>query len=67
MPSSFNPINFLLDFIETLGQTANLLWDWLFEPITIGSWTFTPILAIGGGILITLLIAKLIKDFIPVA
>ena len=57
--------NFLLEFITTLGETATLLWNWLFSEVTIGTYTFRPILAVGGGILITFIILKLIKEFIP--
>lgn len=60
-----NIFSFLLDFITTLGNTAQLLWEWLFDEVTIGVYTFRPILAVGGGLLITFLVLKLVKEFIP--
>lgn len=60
----FNIIIFLWDFFDVLGNFATLLYNFLFSPITIGTFTFTPILAIGGGVIITLITIKLIKEFV---
>jgi hypothetical protein len=42
-----------------------MVWNWLFNEITIGIWTFRPILLIGGSMLLVLISAKLIKEFVP--
>ena len=62
---TFNPITYLYDFFFTLADMVSFLASFLFTQITIGTWTFTPIIALGGGMIITLLIAKLIKEFVP--
>lgn len=60
-----NPITFLLDFFYELMKMAQSLWNWLFNPVSIGTWTFRPILIIGGSMLLILLGARLIKQFVP--
>lgn len=60
-----NPITFLYDFIYELMKMAQNVWNWLFNEITIGVWTFRPILIIGGSMLLVLIGAKLIKEFVP--
>lgn len=64
---TFNPITFLYDFFFTLADMVQWLISFLFTEIKIGSISFTPVLALGGGVIITLLIAKLVKEFIPLA
>lgn len=60
-----NPITFLLDFVYELMKMAQNIWDWLFNEVTIGIWTFRPILIVGGSMLLVLLVARLIKQFVP--
>lgn len=62
---TFNPITFLYDFFFTLADMVSFISAFLFTPVTIGKFTFTPIIALGGGMIVTLLIAKLIKEFVP--
>lgn len=60
-----NPITFLYDFIYELMKMAQNVWNWLFDEIQIGMWRFRPILIIGGSMLLILIGAKLIKEFVP--
>lgn len=65
-----NPIMLLLDFFNVLKDCAVILYNFLFEEYTIIGITFRPfaIIGIGGGVgLVAFIIAKLVKDFIPVA
>lgn len=62
-----NPITFLLDFVYELMKMAQNVWNWLFDETTIGIWKFRPILIIGGSMLIILIVARLIKQFVPLA
>lgn len=62
-----NPITFLLDFVYELMKMAQNIWNWLFDEVKIGIWTFRPILIIGGSMLLILLGARLIKQFVPMA
>lgn len=60
-----NPITFLLDFVYELMKMAQNVWDWLFNEVTIGIWKFRPILLVGGSLLLVLIVARLIKQFVP--
>lgn len=60
-----NPITFLYDFIYELMKMSQNVWNWLFNEITIGVWTFRPILLVGGSMLLILIGAKLVKEFVP--
>lgn len=60
-----NPFTFLYNIFQLLLKMANLLYEFLFKEITIGSFTFTPLFAIGGGVMITLIITRLIKQYVP--
>lgn len=63
----FNPLTFLFDFFYRLVDLVEWLYSFLFTEIQIGSIKFTPIFAIGGGVIITIIIAKLVKEFVPLA
>lgn len=60
-----NPFSFLYNIFQLLSNMATILYDFLFQEITIGTFTFIPLFAIGGGVMITLIIARLIKQFVP--
>lgn len=62
---TFNPLTFLYDFFFTLADLVSYLYAFLFSEIKIGNWSFVPIYAVGAGTIITLIIAKLIKEFVP--
>lgn len=67
---NFNPITFLYDFFYYLVNFVSKLWDFLYSDVTLGSWTFKPLALIGasGGVtIIVLLIAKFIKEYVPLA
>ena len=71
-----NVIDIFFKLFELLASYANIMYNWLFTPVNLGikidiigiDWSinFTPFFAIGGGVIITLLVARLIKLFIPV-
>lgn len=65
--NNFNPVTFLYDFFFLLVDLVSWLYSFLFTEINLKIVKFTPIYAIGGGVIITLLIAKLIKEFVPIA
>lgn len=60
-----NPFKFLYNIFNLLVSMATILYDFLFREITIGTFTFIPLFAIGGSVMITLIIARLIKQFVP--
>lgn len=61
----FNIFLFLYDFFFTLKDFANFLYGFIFMEVTIGTYTFQPVVVLGGGIIVTFIILKLVKDFIP--
>lgn len=60
-----NPFNFLYNIFQLLVEMANILYNFLFQEITIGTVRFIPLFVIGGGVMITLIIMRLIKQFVP--
>lgn len=64
---AINPITLLLDIWDLLVDLTGFLYNFLFDEITLGSLTFRPIEVLGTLTVITLIIMKLVKDFIPVA
>ena len=65
MIQDFNPLLFLLDFFNILADFARVLWDFLFNEQTIGTWTFRPVFVLGASTIIVLIIARLVKQFVP--
>lgn len=60
-----NPFTFLYNFFFILRDCAVLLYHFLFEEQKIGNWSFIPVFVLGGATFIIILVAKLIKDFVP--
>lgn len=52
---------------EKLADLANVLYNFLFTRIGIGDWSFSLWQVLGGVLIVTLLIAWLIKKLIPIA
>lgn len=65
MIQDFNPLLFLLDFFNILADFARILWVFLFDEVTLGTWTFRPVFVLGASTIIVLIIARLIKQFVP--
>lgn len=63
--NTFNPFNILLDFFNVLADFSNLVYTFLFREITIGTWSFQPFFVLGTGVIITLIIARIVKLVIP--
>ena len=51
------------EFFQTIIGWASSIWDWLYSDVTIGSWTFKPLL-IGGGVMVALIASWLIGKII---
>lgn len=62
---TFNPFSILINFFDVLSKFANLIYAFLFREITIGEWSFQPFFVLGTGIIVTLIIARIIKLVIP--
>lgn len=62
-----NPFTFLYNVFDLLVNMATILYNFLFQEIEIGTIKVIPLFAIGGVIMITLIIARLIKQFVPLA
>lgn len=60
-----NIFTFLLDFFNVLSSLAVNIWNFINTTIHIGDYSFKPVLVLGGGVFATLLILKLVKDFVP--
>lgn len=65
MIDSFNPFDILLNFFNVLSSFATIIYNFLFQEITIGSWTFQPFFVLGTGVIVTLIIARIVKLVIP--
>lgn len=61
------PLMLLYEFWGILVDGTTLLYNFLFQDITVIGITFKPFYVIGTAGLITLIIAKVIKEFVPVA
>jgi len=60
-----NPINILFWLFDMLLSLTTNLYNFLFTETTLLGLTFTPFYAIGGGVIITLLVAYIIKLVTP--
>lgn len=64
---SFNPLLLLYEFFGVLSDLARLLWGFLFDEITIGTWSFRPIYVLGTALIVVLIAARIVKQFVPLA
>jgi hypothetical protein len=68
-PNILNPFEISIQLFDLLLEWSTALYNFLFTPITLNflltNITFTPFFAIATSLVVTLLIMKLVKDFIP--
>lgn len=68
-PNILNPFEISFELFDLLLEWSSALYNFLFTPITLNflltNITFTPFFAIATSLVVTLLVMKLVKDFIP--
>lgn len=62
--TNWNIFEFFESFFSTLITYANTLWTWLSADITIGGVTIKLITVLGGAVITTLILWRIIKEFV---
>lgn len=62
---TLNIFDVLFQLFQLLLVYAQTAYNFIFSSITIGSYTFNPFFAIGGTLIITLIILNLAKEHVP--
>ena len=61
----FNVFTFMFELIDKMADLYGIMYDFLFNNITLGQWEVSVWGLIGGVGLISLLIAKMVKAVVP--
>ena len=58
---------FIFEIFQKLLSAGSVIYSFLFSTVTVGDITFSPFAVLGGATLVTLIVLKFIKDFVPLA
>lgn len=61
-----NVFTILYDLIQRLSSVCTVIWNWLNTEYVILGFTFTP-LFITGAVVVSFLVARIIKEFVPLS
>lgn len=61
----FNPITFLFDVFGKFQDLYEVINEWIYEGIDVGTWTFSIWEVLGGGLFTVLILASLAKRLVP--
>lgn len=65
MTDELNVFEIIFELFEVLIKYAGIIYNFLFTKQRIGTFEFIPFYAIGGGVVVVILILWLVKQFTP--